>query len=229
MADLPDLAKTETAIVRETNAFRQTKDLSQLKRNAALDAAARAFAKYLAKSGRFAHEADGRQPADRAKAAGYAYCTIAENLSMNLDSRGFKTEQLARDTMDGWKKSPGHLKNLTLPGVTEIGVGIARAPGPDPKFLSVQLFGRPESLAFQFSVTNKSHVPATYTYGGQSYTIEPLQIATHKGCDPGEIVFERSGSWLTGSRLNAHYKARNGVQYVLRPGPDGHVHVHMMK
>ncbi len=229
MADLPDLPKAEAAIVRETNEFRTSAGLAQLARNPALDTAAQAFAKYLAKSGRFAHEADGRQPSDRVKEAGYAYCTIAENISSNLDSRGFRTEKLAAEAVDGWKKSEDHRKNMLLPNVTEIGIGIAKAPGGDPKYLSVQLFGRPLSLAFEFRITNKSHEPATYSYGGKSFTLEPLAVATHKGCDTGDIVFERIGSWLTGSRLNSNYKARDGVEYVLRPGPDGRVHVHMKR
>ena len=91
MASLPDLPQTEIAIVEMTNAFRKDNKLAPFKPNAALTAAARAFADYLGKSGKFAHEADGRQPAQRAEAQGYRYCTVAENLALNLDSRGFET------------------------------------------------------------------------------------------------------------------------------------------
>src|SRR5207248_4440757 len=107
MATLPDLPQTEIAIVELTNAFRSESKLGELKPNAALAAAARAFAEYLAKTGKFAHEADGRQPAQRAQAQGYRYCLIAENLAMNLDSRGFETRVLTRDAVEGWKSSPG--------------------------------------------------------------------------------------------------------------------------
>ena len=96
MATLPDLPQTEIAIVEMTNAFRKESRLGEVKPNAALTAAARAFAEYLAKTGKFAHEADGRQPAQRAEASGYRYCLVAENLAMNLDSRGFETRALAR-------------------------------------------------------------------------------------------------------------------------------------
>ena len=144
MATLPDLPQTEIAIVEMTNAFRKESRLGEVKPNAALTAAARAFAEYLAKTGKFAHEADGRQPAQRAEAAGYRYCLVAENLAMNLDSRGFETRALARAAVEGWKNSPGHRANMLQPTVTEIGVAVARAPDKDPKFISVQLFGRPE-------------------------------------------------------------------------------------
>ncbi len=163
MVDIPDLARTEVAIVAQTNAFRREERLAPVVRNAALDQAARLFAAYLAKTGRFAHEADGRQPADRVKASGYQYCTVAENLALNLDSRGFTAEKLSGEAIEGWKNSPGHRKNILLPDVTEIGVGVARAPDADPKFLSVQLFGRPSSLTFEFRVANRSGSAITYT------------------------------------------------------------------
>ena len=89
MASLPDLPQTEIAIVEMTNAFRKDNKLAALAPNRALTLAARAFADYLGRSGKFAHEADGREPAQRAEAQGYRYCLVAENLGLNLDSRGF--------------------------------------------------------------------------------------------------------------------------------------------
>ena len=105
---LPDLPQTEVAIVELTNAFRKAGALQQVKPNPALAAAARAFAEYLARTGKFAHEADGRKPEDRAQAQGYRYCLVAENLAWNLNSRGFESAQLAREVVEGWKASPGH-------------------------------------------------------------------------------------------------------------------------
>ena len=147
MATLPDLPQTEIAILEMTNAFRTESKLGAVKPNAALTAAARAFAEYLARTGQFAHEADGRQPAQRAEASGYRYCLISENLAMNLDSRGFEARALAREAVEGWKNSPGHRANMLRPTVTEIGVAVARAPDRDPKFISVQVFGRPVPTA----------------------------------------------------------------------------------
>src|SRR5262245_66507113 len=92
MPVLPDLPQTEIAIVALTNAFRKQHQLGELKPNVALTAAARAFAAYLGRTGKFAHEADGREPHQRAEAQGYRYCLVAENLAFNLDSRGFESE-----------------------------------------------------------------------------------------------------------------------------------------
>ncbi len=111
---LPDLPQTEVAIVELTNAFRKASALQEVKPNPALAAAARAFAEYLARTGKFAHEADGRKPEDRAQAQGYRYCLVAENLAWNLNSRGFESAQLAREVVEGWKASPGHRENLLL-------------------------------------------------------------------------------------------------------------------
>lgn len=225
MAELPDIPKTEIAIVEQTNAFRRSEKLGAVKPNAELTRTAKLFAEYLAKTDRFAHEADGRKPADRAKASGYRFCIVSENLALNLDSRGFSTNGLATQAVEGWKNSPGHRKNMVEPHVTEIGVGIARAPTGDPKFISVQLFGRPESFKYQFRVENKSAVSVRYAALGKTHTIEPRVIATHTACSPGEVVFERAGNMLTGAKLVGRFTARDGALYAITTGSDGRARV----
>ena len=127
--------------------------------------------------------------------------------------------------MQGWRDSPGHRKNMVEPHVTEIGVGVARAPTADPKFISVQLFGRPESLKYQFRVENRSGVSVRYSALGQTHTIDPRVIATHTGCRPGEIVFERAGNFLTGTRIDGRYTARDGAMFSITSGNDGRVRI----
>ena len=82
----PDLPAVEVAIVDKTNAFRKAHKLGALRRNAKLDAAARAFARFMARTSEFSHTADGREPAERIKAAGYSYCLVAENLAFHADT-----------------------------------------------------------------------------------------------------------------------------------------------
>ncbi len=225
MTDIPDLARTEAAIVEHTNVFRASEGLGPVRRNPQLDRAAKDFARYLARSGKFAHEADGRTPADRARTAGYWYCNIAENLALNLDSRGFTVEKLSQDTMEGWKASPGHRRNLMLPGVTEIGVGIAKAPTGAPKFLSVQLLGRPKSLAFEFTITNRSASAAAYAFAGKEHEIAPRSIVTHTACEPARLVFKRAGSWLLGQKLSEEFSVSGKAAFVLQEAGDGKLHV----
>jgi hypothetical protein len=185
----PDIAKTEVAIIELTNVFRSQQKLAPVKPNPALTAAARAYAKFLASSDMFSHTADGRQHSDRAKAAGYSYCRVTENLALNMDSRGFVTTQLARDAVEGWKNSPGHRKNMEAPYVTEIGVGIAKSK-TEEKYLSVQLFGRPLSLQYTFKIINKAGVPVRYRYNGEPQSVGARVIVTHTACDPADITFD---------------------------------------
>lgn len=207
---LPDLPQTEIAIVEMTNAFRRANALQTVKPNAALTAAARAFAGYLAKSGKFAHEADGREPAERAQAAGYSYCQIAENLAWNLNSRGFETRALARQVVDGWKESPSHRANLLQAAVTEIGVAVVAAPAKDPKFISVQLFGRPEALKVTFTIQNLAGKAAYYKLGGDSDRIAPRETLTLSECTPRQLSFDR------GTEAPARFLPGNGDRFVIR-------------
>jgi hypothetical protein len=214
----PDLPQTEIAIVEMTNAFRKENRLGNLKPNVALEAAARAFARYLAKTGTFAHEADGREPQVRAEAQGYRHCLVAENLAMNLDSRGFESRQLAREAVEGWKASPGHRANMLQAGVTDIGVGVVRAPDQDPKFISVQLLGRPESLRIRFSVVNRAGATVRYRVGGKSHTLPVRAIVTHTLCDQGPLTFEEAGP---GARFELH----DGDRFTARAGAGGSIEV----
>jgi hypothetical protein len=225
MPVLPDLPQTEFAIVTMTNAFRHENKRGQVTSNKELAAAARWFAEYLAKTGKFAHEADGRKPQQRAAAHGYRYCLVGENLAKNLDSRGFTTERLASEALEGWKASPPHRRTMLEPAVTEIGVAIARVPGKHPNFVSVQLFGRPESLKMEFEVRNSTGLPIGYALAGETHTIEPRTVVTHTTCLPGELSFERAGSWLTGMTLNARFAIHDGAKFVVDTRQDGRVNV----
>jgi hypothetical protein len=209
---LPDLPQTEAAIVEMTNAFRKANALQEVAPNAALAAAARAFAQYLAGTGKFGHQADGREPHQRTAAQGYRHCLVAENLAWSLDSRGFQTRQLAREIVEGWKGSPGHRENLLLPGVTEIGIAVVRVPDRHPKFLSVQLFGRPESLKVAFTIVNRSPATVRYGLGDTTETIPPSTSVTHTMCDVPQLVVEGVG------RAPARFLPRDGDRFVIRAG-----------
>jgi len=211
----PDLPAVEIAIVEMTNAFRQSHKFSALRRNPLLDKVARNYAQYLARSGKFSHSADGRQVADRARDGGYRYCWVGENLASRLDSRGFQTRQLALSSIEGWKNSPGHRRNMLQGLATEIGVGVARAPGQH-KYLSVQVLGRPEALRFSFKVRNETAHALRYTYRGKAQNLPPSMVIKHTVCEPGALVFgddRRSGK----PGLTFQYTTRAGDLFALRP------------
>jgi hypothetical protein len=207
----PDLPQTEAAIVEMTNAFRKSSALQQVKPNPALTAAARAFAAYLARAGKFSHEADGRTPEKRAEAHGYRYCLVAENLALNLDSRGFEARRLAQEVVEGWKSSPGHRANLLLADATEIGVAVAPMPDKHPKFVSVQMFGRPASLKVTFSIQNLTGRTVHYKLGEAGDTINPRETITHTQCEAGQLSIDGAAS------IARPVNPRDGDRLVIRP------------
>lgn len=219
---VPDLPQTEAAIVEMTNTFRKANALKELKPNPALTAAARAFADYIARSGKFSHEADGRTPQDRVVAQGYRYCLVAENLAWNLDSRGYDTSRLAREVMEGWKASPGHRVNLLLPGVTEIGVAVVRAPVASPKFVSVQVFGRPESAQVRFAIRNLTSTPVRYVLGEDTETVQPRETITQTDCEPRPLRFDTAPAAAT-------FAPKDGDRFTVRPGKRGAIEVSVEK
>jgi hypothetical protein len=222
---IPDLAQVEIQIVQMTNAFRKENGLGALKQNAVLRRAAEEFARYLARTGKFSHQADGREPWDRAKAAGYAYCSVAENLALNMDSRGFTSAGLATGAIEGWKSSPGHRRAMLGPHSIEIGVGIAKAPGEE-KYISVQLFGRPVSYQYSYRVANRSEHKVTYTIDGKSVAIEPRHIITHTECTPAALKFESiKTGFLSSQPLTYRFEPHNGASYVIRQATGGGVTV----
>jgi hypothetical protein len=218
---LPDVPQVEIAIVEMTNAFRRENNLTDVRTNPTLTKAARDYAAFLARSGAFSHTADGREPAERAESAGYTYCMVAENLALNLDSRGFESLALAGQAIEGWKASPGHRKNMLTPHVVEIGVGVVRVPDKDPKFISVQLFGRPKSLSYRFKISNVSTATVTYSFGGETHALEPRYTVTHSACVPGEVAFSPPAGTRTDAALRARYLARDGQLFTLRGGAGG--------
>lgn len=66
----------------------------------------------------FAHESqDGRTPAERVSAAGYAWSAIGENIAAGYPD--------VAAVVDGWMKSPGHCANIMTAAFREIGMACA--------------------------------------------------------------------------------------------------------
>jgi uncharacterized protein YkwD len=215
----PDLPKVEVAVVEMTNAFRRENRLGELKRNLTLDRAAREFAGYLARTGKFSHTADDRRPADRTLAAGYKHCRIAENLALNIDSRGFRISQLASSAILGWKNSPPHRKAMMDPYVTDIGVGIAKS-ATEHRYLSVQLFGRPRDLQYQFTIRNVGAEKVRYLHTGKQHQLPPRTEVRHMECNPAQLRFEQLAP-ASHRRGPAEFAPRNGDLFVVRPNRSG--------
>src|SRR5947209_16400826 len=113
----PDPAAVTKYVVETTNDFRAKEGRPRVAANAKLAAAAGEFAAYMAKTGRYGHTADGSRPADRVTKHGYEYCIVLENIAYAFDSRGFTTEELGKNFVEGWQTSPGHRRNMVEPDV----------------------------------------------------------------------------------------------------------------
>ena len=122
-----DAGAVKAAVFTETNAYRASKNLPRLQQNAALEAAANAYAAYLAEHEKMGRTRTSGNPAKRVSAQGYKWCFISENVpEFTLASlKPRYSEDLARQAMDGWKKSPGHNANLLEKRAHEIGIGAA--------------------------------------------------------------------------------------------------------
>lgn len=221
----PDITVVEQHIIELTNEFRATHKRGAVRSNPVLDRAAEAYAAFLAKSGDFSHTADGRKPAERVESAGYRFCQVSENLASALDSRGFKSNALALQMVEGWINSPGHRKNLLAPDVKEIGIAVARVADKHPKYVSVQLFGRPKSEMFTFQVSNATKSTITYSFAGETHSIGPSYAFSHSSCEPGDVTFLKSGKDGRVKKLTSKYKARDGQIYTVSTARDGTIEI----
>jgi hypothetical protein len=218
---VPDLPKVEQHIVEMTNQVRQEQKLAPLKVNAMLAKAARAFAQSVATSGNFSHTADGRTPSQRAESVGYKHCGIAENLAMDENSGGYDTGALALQAIAGWMNSPPHRANILRTTVSEIGVGVARAPGPKPKFISVELFGQPASQFLTFKIRNVADISVTYSFGGKVRDLKPGVAVTHSSCSQEQLVISKPSGIFSGGSEIARLTPENKKTYTLKRDASG--------
>jgi uncharacterized protein YkwD len=122
--DVPSSARS--AIVDQTNAYRQEKGLAPLSESAAASQEAQAYATYLAETKKTGHRADGRGPFQRLRASGVKFCKFrGENWHESWTRPNRASPDAAMQAaMRFWKHSPGHERALRSAS-TEIGVGVA--------------------------------------------------------------------------------------------------------
>ena len=210
----PDIARVEALVIEGTNEFRRHERLNPVERNARLGDAAREFAAFMARSGRFDHEADGRTPSARAKSHGYDFCLVAENIAYEYSSADFETGDLARKFVEGWKHSPGHRKNMLQRDAIDTAVAVARSTASGaPRYYAVQMFGRPLSARMEFRVRNASDALVRYRLTERAFEVHPGEVRTHTECGPRALAFDLPGdSRQRGSELTA----RGGDTFVVR-------------
>jgi len=150
----PLVAEVERGIAERTNEYRESNDLPAVTSDDALTKCAQEFAKFMADNELYGHHADDRTPAERAKAAGYDYCVIRENIAYRTNPGEVTAQGLTQVLMEGWIDSPPHRENLEARYITQAGVGIATTDGDT--YYAVHLFGRPQSAAISLTIRNES-------------------------------------------------------------------------
>ncbi len=99
------------------NSYRQKNGLGQLSLDAQLTKAAHAHSRDLAKWDRISHYgSDGSNPWDRVRRTGYKARLAAENVGTGQNT--------LKEVFAGWKKSPGHNKNLLLKDAKHMGIAL---------------------------------------------------------------------------------------------------------
>ena len=99
------------------NAYRKQNGLKPLTIDAQLTRAAKAHSRDLAKWDRISHYgSDGSNPWDRVRRAGYKARLAAENVGTG--------QATLKEVFAGWKKSPGHNKNLLLKDAKHMGIAL---------------------------------------------------------------------------------------------------------
>lgn len=126
-------------VISQTNVFRKTLGLGELKENSVLDVAAAQKLDDMKQGQYFAHTSpSGFSPWHWIEANNYKYSYAGENLAIGFFS--------AKDTVDAWINSPTHRMNLANSNYKEIGIAVAPAKIQNSEgFLVVQLFGTPKS------------------------------------------------------------------------------------
>lgn len=189
----PDLEAVERAVLAGTNELRHENGLPPLRRNAQLARAAHDLADFMAKRDEYGHDADGRTPTQRARAAGYRDCMVAENIAYQMRSRGFDTPELAERLVKGWAASPGHRRNMLDEEAVEIGIAVAHSEETS-RYYGVQLFGRPESMRVTFEMRNESRDTVAYKVGNEAYSLAGRSTRRHHICGDLPLVITKTNS-----------------------------------
>jgi uncharacterized protein YkwD len=106
----------EQQVIDLVNQQRQQHGCSALVPSVPLSAAAYTHSEDMALRDLFSHTgSDGSTMVSRAKAAGYSYSRLAENLAAGAST--------AEEVMNGWMASPGHRANILNCDLHELGVG----------------------------------------------------------------------------------------------------------
>jgi uncharacterized protein YkwD len=133
------LTEARALLLARINALRAANGVASVTADARLDAVAQAYAERMALGHFFAHDApDGDSVVERLRAAGYGFLASGENLG-----RASSGPLAAHSSVE---ESPGHRRNLLLPGFSRFGLGVATENvGGTSQTLVVEVLAAPDT------------------------------------------------------------------------------------
>ena len=184
----------EKAIIQQTNDFRHSNQLPAVNPDEYLTQAAKKFAEFMARTGKYGHRANDMSPAERVEEAGYDYCVVRENIAYRTNSGEVTAKGLIDVFVQGWIDSPPHRENMLAEFATDTGVAVATTD--NVTYYAVQLFGRPQSAAFQLKITNESGETQTIVSRAndqqEKVELQPRMILKFTRCFPTTISLSGS-------------------------------------
>jgi len=127
----------EAELLKLTNSERRKVGLAPLRLSSQLTRAAQSHAMDMARNRYFNHTGlNGSSMVDRAKATGYKYSSLGENIAASRAT--------PEGTIRQWMNSAGHRANILNSKFTEIGFGFANEPNSPYRHYWVQVFGTPQ-------------------------------------------------------------------------------------
>jgi uncharacterized protein YkwD len=216
--DAVDKFAAAQEIVKFTNELRKEHDRGKLEMNKTLTKTAQDFAEYMARTDRYGHQADGREPAERVAANDYDYCLLAENIAQRYSSTAFETRALARGFVKIWIDSAEHRENMLDDAVTEIGVGVARSE-KSGRYYAVQLLARPKSQAIELEIANQSGSEIEYELGEETFSLPPRMVRMHSRCRPPKLIVRLD------EQKARTIDATTSRRYIVREGREGQLEI----
>lgn len=118
-------ARVARQIVDKTNAYRRAQRVAPAAESPLVMGAAKRYADFLAREGKWIDVADGRSLHRRLAAPGYDGCAWAENVYEEDRQDPVDLHMLADKAMAKWKARPGSEKALRGTRAEHVGVGVA--------------------------------------------------------------------------------------------------------
>ena len=161
-----NLSEVVKLIVAKTNEFRQEQGRAAVKTNPLLTETVREFAAFMARTDKFGHEADGKQPSDGRVSTSTTIALLPRISPTNTARRGSPRPNWRQGSSRAGRNRRAIARTCSIPTSR-------RRASPSPtseksgKYYAVAMFGRPRSAAIEFSIKNETDAEVKYQIGDE--------------------------------------------------------------